>query len=182
MLSDRGLSRLIRDSSLIAPKAGGMKLWFARLFFLLMPRLSCWSSYWIGDQGISWHGQPLALHHLVTRLYGSCYGSVRFLLKFEFFAWKALSAGLATEMNKMRRHISVSSVCQICGHKREDVFHILLKCPMRQLSGRWWERSGISPSGCRDKNLQKSWNAGSLGARSLKRATGSEVEVCVARN
>jgi hypothetical protein len=49
-------------------------------------------------------------------------------IKVRIFAWKALSDGLATEMNKMRRHILVSGVCQICGHEREDVFHVLLKC------------------------------------------------------
>jgi hypothetical protein len=37
-------------------------------------------------------------------------------LKVRIFAWRALSCGLATEVNKTRPHIPVSGVCRVCGH------------------------------------------------------------------
>jgi hypothetical protein len=36
---------------------------------------------------------------------------------------------LATEANKKRMHIPVSSQCRICGHDPEDSFHALIQCP-----------------------------------------------------
>jgi hypothetical protein len=50
-------------------------------------------------------------------------------LKLKIFAWKALAGGLATELNKHRRHIPISGGCRVCGHGHEDTFHALLTCP-----------------------------------------------------
>jgi hypothetical protein len=55
--------------------------------------------------------------------------SCKIPLKVQIFAWKALSDGLATEANKERMHILVSGGFRICGQEREDVFHVLMKCP-----------------------------------------------------
>jgi hypothetical protein len=45
-----------------------------------------------------------------------------------FFAWKALSNVLATEDNKLRRHMPVTGLSRICGSDREDTYHALVQC------------------------------------------------------
>jgi hypothetical protein len=55
--------------------------------------------------------------------------------KVRIFAWKAVSNGLATEDNKLRRHMKVSGRCRICDHELEDVDHALFRCPHAQ--GLW---------------------------------------------
>jgi ribonuclease HI len=49
--------------------------------------------------------------------------------KVKIFAWKAASNGLATEENKLRRHMRVTGYCNICCSELEDVPHALFRCP-----------------------------------------------------
>jgi hypothetical protein len=49
--------------------------------------------------------------------------------KVKIFAWKVASNGLATEENKLRRHIRVTGYCNICCMEIEDVAHALFRCP-----------------------------------------------------
>ena len=49
--------------------------------------------------------------------------------KVRIFAWKAVSNGLATEENKLRRHMKVTGRCKICDQESEDVGHAIYRCP-----------------------------------------------------
>jgi ribonuclease HI len=56
--------------------------------------------------------------------------------KVKTFAWKAASNALATESNKVHRHMRGTSHCKICGSDVEDVAHALYDCPHAR---RLWE-------------------------------------------
>ena len=45
------------------------------------------------------------------------------------FAWRAASNALATEVNKLSRHMKVTGFCRICNREKEDVLHALYMCP-----------------------------------------------------
>jgi hypothetical protein len=156
VFTDRGRSRLIRVSSLIDDLGGWNEGLIRRTFLpinadaILRIKLSdrrpkdflAWqhenngiftvrSAYrlglWLTQHGSQWATSSAAPYgdKPVWKLIWSC----KIPLKVQIFALKALSSGLATEANKKRMHIPVSGVCRICGHEREDVFHVLMKYP-----------------------------------------------------
>ena len=44
------------------------------------------------------------------------------------FGWKVANKGLATQDNKKRRGIEISSICKICGMEEESSMHALVRC------------------------------------------------------
>lgn len=51
-------------------------------------------------------------------------------------AWKAAPGALATDQNKLYRHLGTSDRCQVCGRDSEGTYHALVACPQaRQVYG-----------------------------------------------
>jgi len=44
------------------------------------------------------------------------------------FGWKVANKSLATQDNKKRRGIEISSICKICGMEEESSMHALVRC------------------------------------------------------
>jgi hypothetical protein len=49
--------------------------------------------------------------------------------KIRIFAWRAASNSLATQVNRVIHHQTVSGMCTICGMEDESTFHALVSCP-----------------------------------------------------
>ena len=49
--------------------------------------------------------------------------------RFVFFGWKVIQDGLATQVNKRRRHFGVSDTCIVCEMVAESSMHALVRCP-----------------------------------------------------
>ena len=58
-------------------------------------------------------------------------------LKMRITAWKAASGALATDQNKLYRHIGTTDCCRVCVREREGSYHALVACPQARLV---WQR------------------------------------------
>ncbi|KAL4311976.1 hypothetical protein GQ457_01G025270 [Hibiscus cannabinus] len=80
------------------------------------------------------------------------------------FLWLAAREALLTNVERVKRHITSISTCELCGQGDEDVEHILRRCPKARLT---WA-SMLSPTNLHSLaplNLQD-WIAANLGSSS----------------
>jgi hypothetical protein len=49
--------------------------------------------------------------------------------KVKLLAWKICNNAISTQLNLMKRGISTTGLCQICGREDEDTFHAFIQCP-----------------------------------------------------
>lgn len=64
-------------------------------------------------------------------------------LKIRITAWKAMSGALATEQNKLFRHLGTTDRCRVCGRESKGSFHALVACSQVRLV--WQSMRGIWP-------------------------------------
>jgi hypothetical protein len=48
--------------------------------------------------------------------------------KILIFRWKVMKNGLASQTNKISRHIVTDGTCEVCGREKESIEHALIQC------------------------------------------------------